>query len=466
MAKRKSRRQIDQDAVQSGIEQTAIQLPGSAYTQNIDPFSGALARQHCEPHPHEVEAIRQHPTVWFAQYIALAPLLESGWSVQADSTDEDVAEIADVIKKVILPWCWHIIERCLFGQHEYGWQAFELVDTVDEIDGRLVVVPGKIKELIQDYPTEAVVSPNGDLIGFRQNDVDIPVNKTLYIAQRVRGSNHYGQSSYRAVKPLVLSDSEVSDHANRHDKWSSGSKVLVRYPVGTSLVTTSGGTATARDNMDIAKAILNALKHGEGAAMPAGRTEGSNSWDITHVSDPVSHETRFTNRQRFLDTRILHIFLVPERSATEGQFGTKAEAGTHSDLGLQLQFIQHAKITEAVSDQVVDRMILQNWGKRYVGRVKVVPAPLDDQRQKFYQQLYMKLLDSDELAFMERQLIDMIALRTNLSIPLRAGANEEELLREMVGVKQAANDSVTQPQATDAADEDVQTADNTKSDGS
>lgn len=450
MAKKKSARTAKEAPNKNPTaEQSIIQLPNAAMSQYLS-HDNILSKPDCELWPQFINAIRKHPTVWFAQYIALAPLLESGWSVQADSTDEDVAKIAAIVKKVILPWSWHIIERSLFGQHEFGWQAFELVWDVEDIDDQPHIVPRKIKELVQDFPTDILSNNKGDLLGFKQDEVTIPANKCLYIAQRVRGSNYYGESSYKAVWPLVQSDMTVSEHADRHDRWSSGSKIIVRYPVGTSLVSTSAGTlAQVEDNKKIADRVLNAMKQGEGAAMPAGRTEGSNSWDLTHVSDPVSHETRFTNRQRFLDTRILHIFLVPERSATEGQFGTKAEAGTHGDLGLQLQFIQHAKITEAVSDQIVDRMIEYNWGRKYVGRVKVTPTPLDDKRIKFYQELYMKLLDSDEISFVERLLVDMNALRTSLSVPLRAGVNEKDMLQQLQDDRQTMNQPVNNPAPSD-----------------
>lgn len=406
-----------------GQEATNAQFVNGDYSLYIDPFSGELRPNRLgKPNTVQLEIISKHPTVWFAQEITVAPLLESGWTLVSDSADKKLAEITSVLSRVLLPWAWFIIDHCVKGMQRYGWQPFEVVWDVEKIDKKQYVIPVKIKDLLQDYPTYIQVGKYGDMLGIKQGEIAVSANEMLYIAQRVRGSNYYGVSTYEAVWPQVQADLVVSQNAEKHDIFTAGSKVTVRYPQGQS----AGAGGVLKDNFSLAVQMLKSLGMGNGTVIPSGRNEGSNAWDIDRVSDPVSQESRFINRSKFLDTRILHHFLVPERSAVEGQFGTKAEAGTHGDLALQLQFIQAARIAEAVSDQIVDPFIMYNYGEEYIGRCKVKPAPLDDKRQIFFQNLYMELLKSDELAFMERRTIDMPAIRTQIGVPTRAGAKEQD----------------------------------------
>ena len=70
--------------------------------------------------------------------------------------------------------------------------------------------------------------------------------------------------------------------------------------------------------------------------------------------------------------------LIPERSIQEGQHGTLAEAEAHGDVALAMCELADETIVDAVNEQLVEKILLVNYGDEAVGKVRICRVPLTD----------------------------------------------------------------------------------------
>ena len=67
-----------------------------------------------------------------------------------------------------------------------------------------------------------------------------------------------------------------------------------------------------------------------------------------------------------------------------------------------------------MNEQVINPLLVLNFGPEYINKVRIVPAPLEDLTLDFLRGIYTKLSDPN---------IDVDALRERLEIPTKAGGS-------------------------------------------
>jgi hypothetical protein len=78
------------------------------------------------------------------------------------------------------------------------------------------------------------------------------------------------------------------------------------------------------------------------------------------------------------------------------------------------------RIMDQWNEQIVDPMVVENFGRRYKGIVRIVAAPLSDSSTEFFRTLYNDFLSSDsEEATELRKTIDYSAIQAHLDIPTK-----------------------------------------------
>ena len=130
-------------------------------------------------------------------------------------------------------------------------------------------------------------------------------------------------------------------------------------------------------------------------------------WRVELISDLSPRQASFIEREKHLEALMMRGLGIPERACTEGKYGTKSEAETHVDLLItNMESIDRA-IVQAVNTQVVDQLLMLNWGLA-PGTVRLVAAPLIDEQISFLRKLYLAL---------ESKRVDIDALQEKLNIP-------------------------------------------------
>jgi len=375
----------------------------------------------------QLRAVRKDPTVQLARTMLVSCIQAGSWNIEAD--DDVPAEVSEFFQH-ILPLREELIHNAVaYAKVDFGWQGFEKLFSSD---GNRIYIDA-LKPLLHDMTT-ILVTENGHFNGYRQNSMswgsvsqqtgtigpamplDIPLVKCLHIAFGVEAGYLYGMPLLENIRQSMDMWDECNGGARRYDKKLAGTHWVVKYPPGTGTV---DGVST--DNGDIAVLVLAALESSGSVAIPTTtaqvlqeltNAEVANlyAWNVELLDDKGKKQASFNDRLKYLDAQKVRGLGFPERSILEGQYGTKAEAGEH--IGLLMTNIQETDraITRVLNKQLVNQLLVLNFGAEMVGRVRLVAAPLVDTQITFLRKVYEERSKTDPD-------IDLQGMRDKLDVP-------------------------------------------------
>jgi len=358
-------------------------------------------------------AMRRDPTIALARQLTIAPVIAAEWSVEADEGVPD--EITTFIAEQFLPVREPFIESALLGGVDFGWQPFEKV--FDLREGRIVLA--KLKPLLQDMTVISVVGGSGAFAGFRQHQTVVPLECSLLISFRVEGTSWYGSSLLENARATYNKWVDANDGAARYDKKLAGANVVIKYPPGKTKV-----NGVMKDNFVIAQDIAAQLESSGTIVVPQTMAEFAEElkleqlgWSIEVLKDGGGQQPTFVARLKYLDAQKVRALIMPERAILEAEFGTKAEAGVHADLALTHCDLTHRHVTRLMNWHAVNQLVIMNWGRRYENKVRLVAAPLVDEKLAFFRELY-KTVVANPAGFMEEYSeLDTESLKGALGVP-------------------------------------------------
>lgn len=367
------------------------------------------------PNTATYKKMRLHPTIALTRALVTAPVVAGQWSIEADDDVED--DRIEFIRDQFLPIRELVIESAMLAGIDYGWAPYEKVFELR--DGRIVLV--KLKPLLHDITEIKIDQKTGTFQGFCQtfpNRTILPLENSLNIPFRVEGTQWYGQALLENARDAYNRWKDASAGAERYDKKIAGTHPVVWYPEGKSEV-----NGVTQDNSETAKDLLCALVASQGFTLPQHKPNddlGDNdhlNWEIDMLSDTSPKQHSFIERLQYLDTQMIRALLTPERSITEGRFGTKAEASVHADLALTNLDLQHRHITRHINWHVVDQILGLNYGNEARGTIRLVAAPLANETLAFLRTVYEKVLGNVSGFLEEFGNIDLDAIKDALGIP-------------------------------------------------
>lgn len=365
----------------------------------------------------QLRTLRKDPTIALGRGLLVSGVMAGAWSVESDDDASDAA--VDFVKS-LLPLREGVMKNAVsFGRIDYGWMPFEKIFTV-----RAGLLTVRLKPLLVDITT-ILIDGHGNFRGYRQaaaqsaTPINIPAEQCLHIAFDQEGSNHYGTPLLENVRAIQTAWDNCNAGAKRYDEKIAGSHFVVHYPPGSSEI--DGETV---QNADIAAQILTALESSGSLSLPSTTADYVQElagpgvadlykWDVKLLSDTSARQPAFGERLKYLDTLKIRGLILPERSMLEGQSGTKAEAGVHIGLAITHMEGIDTTITQAVNEQIVEPLLVLNFGAGAEHKARLVPAPLVDLKIEFLRKLYLALAPN------ESGTIDTEALKESLSIPIR-----------------------------------------------
>jgi len=359
--------------------------------------------------------MRRHPTIALARAVAVAPVLNVEHSYEGD--DEQVVEF---VRSTLEPLWDGLVRHCLFAL-DYGWQPFERVWEVR--DGRLTYA--KLKPLLQDVTT-LLTDEHGNVVGLKQGDVELTGAKALAFVHEGEPGELYGRSRHENVRGVWSAWEELLDRARRYAKRAVGTTPLIEYPEGRSL----DRNGAEVENYKLAERILQRLGEGAGVAMPNTLSRHAvelarqgidvrelRAWHLDFLEPKGRYGYEFVALLKHLETQMFRGWLVPERAAAEGQYGTKAEAEAHANVALEVTAQLERDILSWVNREVIAPLLELNWGPQAKGAVRLRSAGIEAGTREFYRVLVRALLGSPNVdLFLEH--VDLRALLERLDIPM------------------------------------------------
>lgn len=393
--------------------------------------------------------MRRNPTIALARAIARAPLKAAEWTYQ--KRDDDVPdEWVSFIKGALNPLRRSFISDTLRAL-DNGFQAFEKVFEIRK--GRLTYQ--KLKPLLPDNTQPLIDEQTGQFRGARNFGVTLPCEKVFWFANDSEAGNFFGEPRSENVRSEWSAWEVTLAKMGRYVERSSGAIPMVEYPIGDS----QDENGDEQSNFDIATKVLSSLGQGLGVTMPkelaawsapfveAGvNPEALMAWRISFLETKTSRVKDFLEPLRHLERLMMRGWLVPERTATEGQFGTKADAETGADVVLLISEDLLADIIDCVNWYLTDQLLVLNFGAEARGAVFVDPAPLSTEKKAFFRNLIEKVISSQVGPELFTQLFDELAIIEGAGAPpqkdeaIRRGlvgaavAEESNLLNRMRGI--------------------------------
>ena len=369
---------------------------GSGFFGVAQAFNFAGVTFTCNGEYETYRRMNRDPTLALARAMAKLPIIGATHSFEADDDVPDEV-LATVQKSVDAIWP-EIIETLLWSL-EYGWKSAEVVWDWD--DGPLV--PVRIKPLQVDITVILVDPDTGSMLGVRQREVDLREGKYIYYGNEVEDQNYYGTSRHENIRELVYGPwRDTMKKLGEYLAKAAGVTPVVRYPIGQG----TDAAGANDDNLKRAQAIIQGLSQNIGMCfpyeIPAALEEGVRNgtltmkdacaWMVDFLETKSDHSGGMINSARYLDSLKMRGWLVPERAGIEGQMGTKAEAEAHGDVGIGTAEQTHTGICRAVTRQLVDPMLAYNWGPEMRGKVRIVPAPLQDDARTLVRDIVKSVL--------------------------------------------------------------------------
>jgi hypothetical protein len=371
--------------------------------------------------------MRRHPTIALARYLAIAPILAQRWDYK--ELKGAPAGAAQMVEDAFEDGRLQLLQKTLLGIMDFGFMSFEkLFDFMDDF-----LIIKQFKPLIHDLTLPLINGATGELAGVRQTWINLPIEKLFYVTEETEGTMWYGRSRLENVELAYDGWVECNAAAARYDQKAAGTMLVVKVPDGNTVV--NGETLT---NMEAAHKFIKAIQSNGGIAVPRQLATllakaGSNlppdigeylDWNFELLQD-TPKQTGFIERQSYLDKQILRGMLVLERTAVEGQYGTRSEASVHMDAALTICDIHHHLVLKQLNKQCVDQILELNYGSEARGTVCIEAETLDDEQNQFFRDIYMKAMDNPA-ALQDFKKMDIDELSEELGVPLSDKVNEKQ----------------------------------------
>jgi hypothetical protein len=399
----------------------------------LPPGALALMQQRNLAWNRKVRLMRRDATLGFLRDMYMAPILTADWTVKADegyeSAEQDITES-------FIPLRFQFLRDALRGLLDFGWQPYEMVKAQRD-DGTFKVV--KLKGLLQDLST-LLVDYHGELVGVRNYAIYNLVNPNpvyclrgdvVVLYRDAEGTNWYSEPLMRRCERPYDRHVECDDAARRFDNKLAGSHWVIKYPEGTS----EFNGVPSMDNGEIARTIMSQLSSSGMVAIPSTVKrqledlnqvgQDSLGWSIELIS-AQTQQSAFVDGLKYQDSLKCRGIGIPERSVTEGQFGTKAEAEAHADFAIDNLEMTHREILRLLNQQAVNVILELNHGPQFRDHVRVEAMVLSDAKRAFLKQLYDKHWGNEGGQAEENDAVDWDNIRELFEIPVRHRTRDPE----------------------------------------
>jgi len=274
-----------------------------------------------------------------------------------------------------------------------------------------------------------------------KSTVFLPLNKSFLFTYDGEAGNLYGRSRMENVKRPWAKWEETFDRESKYLGMSASPVPFVSYPTGTSM----DATGAEVDNSQIAAAILMNIQEGLGVTMPkqwvpwaaellknGAKADDLLAWTITWLEPKSARGAEFLNALRHQERLMLRGWLAPERTVTEGQHGTNAETESQTDIVVLSSQDLMDDMMECVNNDLVNQVLVLNFGPEAKGMVKAVASPLVDQDIQFLQEIAKNMVTGPAGLELVTNMIGQEDLFDRVGIPANQDGNGKDLFDALV----------------------------------
>ena len=372
----------------------------------------------------------RHPTIRLATDVVIAMMMQTPWSIDAQ---ED--QIAEFQWGQIEPYRKSFIRSAFRGYLKDGWRAFEtrFGFVQDEQLGLRQSIDGL--KALKSTRTDILVSEDtGEVLGLENLSTkgetrQVDVAHMILTNSDDDGFGELGEPLLATVKGPYERWDNCDKGAQRYDEKVAGGFLFIKYPVGRTKWSEAGGEYS--DNAEIAERLGQTYRAAGWGAVPVDVDEDADgnmklmeAWKAEVVAAAGGLQPGFLTRLKYCDAMMLRCFGVPERSTTEGTFGTKAESEAHSDIAMLVNGERHGTFVDDFNTYLMEPWNLANFGDP--GASRLVLGKLDPSSRELFAQIFTALMADPMLGHDVTSRVDIENLLEKLQIPVKVKADFAE----------------------------------------
>jgi hypothetical protein len=381
--------------------------------------------------------MRENPTIALARMVATGPIRCAEWTIEAD--DDVPEEQTDFIKKNI-ETVWHNLINDALLALDYGYAPGEQIYDVSE--GQVCL--SRVKPLMVDKTT-ILTDEHGNFMGLKNKankiTVELDPEEAFLYSYDCEAGNLYGRPRHENIRATAWCEwQDLQKKRARYFKKSAGAVPMIHYPDGEGLDT--GGARLP--NYRLAKSLIDHLQDGNGIAMPTilkpwaaelardGRAgPDMEAWTIDFLETKAQHGAEFTDAMKHCESLMLRGWLVPERAASEAQTsGSRADSETSADFAMLAVDLTLHDIVQCINQQIVDRLLVLNFGDKAKGTVRIKRAGIAPALQAFFRALIQATLQAPANVALLLKLVDLNSLVAAAGLPQPKDIPSQEELEE------------------------------------
>jgi hypothetical protein len=376
--------------------------------------------------------MNSHPTIALARSIVLSPIMRNTWDFK--SRDGAPPEWLDFVRQNIQPQRSRLIRDGLRAL-DYGWFGGEIV--WEARDGQLWI--NRVKPLLPDV-TNILADDGGNFSGLENRAGNAPPvtlaadeGKAFLFTYDGEIDNLYGRSRHENIRQQAWGLSlQVAEKLGQYLKKVAGLVIQLHYPEGTS----RDAAGAERSNDFLAQQILDAVSQGKSVRLPnlfasvvadgsdprsldaAAALAGKSQWVLSAFeAGAADHAAGLLAALQYLDRLMFRGWLRPERVGLESTHGTRADAKEHTDTGILDSELVDMDFADAVNRQLVNPLLIANFGAPARDAVVIEPNPLADDATETNRRVIEALLANPAIGPGVAAKMDIDALLADLGVP-------------------------------------------------
>jgi hypothetical protein len=365
--------------------------------------------------------ISAHPTNALVRGIVAAPIVANTWRWKKCRPDVP-EEWVDFAQQVFAPLRQALVRDALRAL-EFGWAGFEKIWEIQ--NGRRILA--RLKPLLWDC-TDILLDDHGNPAGLLNRPpgntpVVLTAGKYFLYSYDGEAANPYGRSRHENVRQAWSESEQIRQRLAQYMKKVSGIVVQLHYPEGTSRDT----AGAERPNQWLGQQVLDSVSAGRSVMFPNGfastsdprmayELAGKSPWQLSTLeAQGADHAPGMKLVLEYYDALIFRGWLRPERTGLESRYGSKADAQTHTDTATLDSELIDRDIADAVTRDVVDELLVLNFGRQARGAVTIEPAPIETDSLGVLRGVLNSLIAKDGAEAAGK--IDVAGLLDQLSVP-------------------------------------------------
>lgn len=348
-----------------------------------------------------------------------ATMKSAEWSVEVD--DEGPSDAADYLQNIFVDRKAELLND-MVRAIDYGNQPFEKVWANE---GGFWTIK-RLKPLLPDL-TDYKVNDAGDIVGLRNGAAELDAGKCFVVTYDAEAGNVYGRSRCENLRNTAFRAwTDTLEKFGKYTTRVSGAQPVVWYPPGQ--VRDKDGNL--KDSQEVARDVASKLAQSSGICIPTIYSEDAKglamdnsklaellAWRLEMFEGKTDHAKAFLESLAAFESWFCMGWLWPPRSMLEGQFGTKAEAGTHQDLGVTIAEQDLADMLTQLNRQCVDDVLVTNWGEEARGTARIKAAPLNDEAIAMQREIVKALMTNAANIDILAAMTDLDAMIDNAGVP-------------------------------------------------